>query len=57
MGFLSGIFSSVVKVTLTPVAIVKDAANIVIGEEPDTTKDLLESAADDVTEAIESIGE
>lgn len=38
MGFLSRMFSAVVKTALTPVAIVKDAVNVVTSEEADTTK-------------------
>lgn len=44
MGFLSNMLSATVKTVLTPVAIVKDAVNIVTGEEPDSTKNLLQSA-------------
>jgi hypothetical protein len=57
MGFLSGMFSAVVKTALTPVAIVKDAVNIVTGEEADATKSLLESAAKDVSEATDDLGD
>ncbi len=52
MGFFSDILSATVKVALTPVAIVKDAVNIVTGEEPDATKDLLKSAGEDLDDAI-----
>ena len=38
MGFLTNMFSAAVKTALTPVAVVKDAVNVVTGEEPDTTK-------------------
>ena len=55
MGFISGIFSAVVKTALTPVAIVKDGVDIVSGEEPETTKSLLESAKEDVEDAIDDI--
>jgi hypothetical protein len=55
MGFFSEIFSATVKVALTPVAVVKDVVNVVIGEEPDTTKELLESAGKDVDKAIDDI--
>lgn len=44
MGFLSKMLSATVKTVLTPVAIVKDAVNIVTGEEPDSTKNLHQSA-------------
>ncbi len=55
MGFFSNILSATVKVALTPIAVVKDAVNVVTGEEPDDTKDLLKSAGDDVSDAIDDI--
>lgn len=57
MGFLGGMFIAVVKTVLTPVAIVKDAVNVVTGEEPDATKALLQSAAEDVSEATEDLAD
>jgi len=57
MGFLGGMFSVVVKTALTPVAIVKDAVNVVTGEEADATKSLLQSAAEDVSEATEDLAD
>jgi hypothetical protein len=57
MGFLSGMFSAVVKTALTPVAIVKDAVNVVTGEKADATKLLLESAAEDVSDAVDDLGD
>jgi hypothetical protein len=57
MGFLSNIISATVKTALVPVAIVKDAVNIVTDEVPNTTRDLLESASEDVCEAIDNIVE
>jgi hypothetical protein len=57
MGFLGGMFSAVVKTALTPVAIVKDAVNVVTGEEADATKSLLESASDDVKYACDDLGD
>ena len=57
MGFLSKIFSATIKTALTPVAVVKDAVNVVIGEEADTTKKLLESAAEDVSDATDDLGD
>ena len=55
MGFLSGMFSAVVKTVLIPVAIATDAVNVVRGEEADTTKSLLESAAEDVADATSDL--
>ena len=51
MGFLSSIVSATVKTALTPVAIVKDVVNVAIGTEADATKELLESAGNDVSDA------
>lgn len=53
MGFFSNIISATIKTALTPVAIVKDAASIAIGEEPEATKDLLKSAGEDLEDAID----
>lgn len=55
MGFFGGMLSAVVKTALTPVAIVKDAVNVVTGEEPDATEKLLESATEDARQAVEDI--
>lgn len=55
MGFFSSIISATVKVALTPVAVVKDVVNIATGEEADATKELLESAGEDLEEAGDEI--
>jgi hypothetical protein len=55
MGFLSNIVSATIKTALTPVAVVKDVVNVATGNEVDTTKNLLESAGDDVSDAIDDI--
>ena len=57
MGFFGGMFSSVVKVVLTPIAIAKDVVNIATGEEPNATKSLLKSAAEDVSNATEDLAD
>jgi len=57
MGFLTGMFSAVVKTVLTPVAIIKDVINISTGEEADATKDLLESAREDAMDAFDDLGD
>jgi hypothetical protein len=57
MGFFSNIISATVKTALTPLAIVKDAINVVTGETPSATKDLLESAREDTSEAFNDLGE
>ena len=55
MGFFSSIISSAVKVALTPVAVVKDAASIVVGSEPEATKELIDSALNDVEDAFNEV--
>lgn len=55
MGFFSNLISATVKTALTPIAIVKDAVNIVSGEDVDVTKDLLESAGEDLVDAAEDL--
>jgi hypothetical protein len=57
MGFLGGMFSAVVKTALTPVAIVKDAVNVVTGEEADSIRSLLKSAGEDVKDACDDLGD
>ncbi len=52
MGFFSSIISAAVKTALTPVAVVKDVVNVATGEEPDATKDLLESVVEDLNDAV-----
>lgn len=53
MGFFSNIISSAVKVALTPVAVVVDVVKVATGQEPDTTKELLESAGEDLSDAVD----
>jgi hypothetical protein len=55
MGFLTNIFSAAVKTVLTPAAVVKDGINVVTGEEPDATKKLLSSTANDIEEGFDDL--
>lgn len=55
MGFFSGLIGAAVKVAITPIAVVKDVVNVATGEEPNATKSLLESAGDDVKDAIDDL--
>jgi hypothetical protein len=57
MGFLTNLVSATVKTALTPIAVIKDAVDVVRGEEPETTKSLLNSAFEDVADATESLGD
>lgn len=51
MGFFNNIVSGTIKTALTPLAVVKDAVNVVSGKEANTTKDLLNSAKEDLMDA------
>jgi hypothetical protein len=55
MGFLSDIVSATIKTALTPVAVVKDVVNVITDKEPNATKDLLNSACEDVSDAVDEI--
>jgi len=55
MGFLSSLISATVKVAISPVAIVADAVKVATGNEPDTIKDLLESAGEDASDALDHL--
>ena len=49
--------SATVKTVLTPVAVVKDAVNVVTSEEADATKNLLSSVVEDVEEGFDDLGD
>lgn len=49
--FITDVASATVKVALTPIAVVKDVVNIATDTEPTATKDLLQSAGEDLAEA------
>lgn len=53
MGFLGSLVSATVKTALTPVAVVKDAANITMGDDPNATKNLIDSIGDDIDNIID----
>jgi hypothetical protein len=55
MGFFSNLFSAAVKTAITPAAILKDVVNVATDNEPYVTKNLLESAGDDLSDAIDDI--
>jgi len=57
MGFLSEMFSAVVKTAITPVAIVKDIVNVVTDQDADATKKLIESAGDDVKKGVDDLAD
>ena len=57
MGFFTNLISATVKTALTPVAVVKDVVNIATGEDADATKSLLSSAASDVAESVDDLGD
>ena len=53
MGFFGSLISATVKTALTPLVVVKDAVNVITGEEPDATKKLLKSAKKDIEESFD----
>ena len=55
MGFISSIIGATVKTVLTPVAIVKDVVNVATGKEVEVTTNLLSSAAEDLSDAVDDI--
>lgn len=57
MGFFSNIISATVKTALTPLAVVKDAVNVVTGEEAEATKKHLKSTKKDVEDAFDDLGD
>ena len=50
-GALGEIVGAAVKVAVTPLAVVDDVVNVVTGNEPDTTKNLIKSVGDDLSKA------
>lgn len=57
MGFFGNAFSSLVKVALTPVAIVKDVVNVATGEEANATKENIESAVEDAGDSLNDLAD
>ena len=55
MGFFSNMVSATIKTALTPVSVVMDAVNVVTGEEPDSTKDLISSAIKDAEQGFDDL--
>jgi DNA-binding protein YbaB len=55
MGFLSNIVGATIKTALTPVAIDKDVVNVATGEKADATKNLLNSAVKDASQATDDL--
>lgn len=57
MGFFLNIVSATIKTALTPVAVVKDVVNVVTGHEVEATKHLINSAAEDASDALVDLGD
>lgn len=57
MGFFGSIISATVKTVLTPIAVVKDVANVATGQEADATKTHIEGVVEDVAEAGNDLAE
>ena len=52
MGFFDSIGGALVKTVLTPIAIVKDVANVATGQEVNATSEQIKSIIDDIEDAI-----
>jgi len=57
MGLFGNLLSGIVKTALTPVAVAKDAINIVTDQDVNSTKKLLESVKEDVEDAMDDLAE
>lgn len=57
MGFLGGMISGIVKVGLSPIAIVKDGVSVVTGDDVDATKNLISSVGDDISDAADDLSD
>lgn len=57
MGFFGNLIGAAVKVAVTPVAVVKDVVDVVQGDTPDNTANLIDSAIDDVVDAFNDLTE
>lgn len=53
--FVANVASATVKVALTPITVVVDTVNVVVGEDPRATKDLIKSAGKDLEKAGDEI--
>jgi len=53
MGFLGNLISATVKTALTPLAVAKDAVNVIVGEEATSTKEHISSIGNDLEDMIE----
>ena len=54
-GFIGETLTAAVKVAVTPIALVVDATNVVVGNEPTATKDLMNSVGESVVKAADEI--
>lgn len=52
MGFFDKIISATVKTAITPVAIIKDIANVATGQKADATEKHIKSIGDDLDDAL-----
>ncbi len=56
MGFfdiIPNLLSAAVKAEITPVAVVKDVMDVSVGENPENTKSLIQSAERDISDIFE----
>jgi len=52
---LVNLVSATVKVAITPIAVVKDAVNIVVGEDPVNTEKMIKSTFEDLENSVDEL--
>ena len=54
-GFIGDVVGASVKIALTPVAVIKDVVSIATGGDADATKELIKSAGNDLSDAVDEV--
>lgn len=55
MGILGSLLSAAVKVAISPIAIAADVIDVVHGDQPTATKEVLGSALEDVKQGLDEL--
>lgn len=55
MGFFDKLISATINTALTPIAVVKDAVNVITNEEPNATEKHIGKITDDIEEAFDEL--
>lgn len=54
-GFVGDIVGAAVKTVVIPIAVAKDAVNVITGEDVDATKKIVESVGEDLSDAVDKV--